>query len=1040
MTHAEIKNELLTANAGSGKTFALTTRIIRLLLAGVEPDRIAALTFTRKSAGEFLDNLLQRISKAAKEPEKLRELADALEHPELSAADCRNLLAKIVQHFGSLGLGTIDSFFARMARHFPLETGLPEDFAIADSAALEAARERALASRFAKQSEDPTALKAMITQFRQITRREGERNVFKSMLSQISELHNDFTETPPHIRWGDGTAIWGEAGLPITNTIKMRPAIDGFREAIKSEHPDLPYPSWEKLDSELNELERLEKGAPWNKKVKEFVTKRLLFVPKNGCLQILPNKIYWVTLSPEVLKARHVLLKSILKIKFEELLERTKGLYEFMADYEAVYAKEVRGAGLVTFSDITELLARRASEASSPEDADLWRSRVAYRIDQKFDHWLLDEFQDTSRTQWEILRVFIEEVLMDNSQDRSFFYVGDTKQAIYSWRGGESDLFHEIKDSYKEAFGEEQALVTSWRSAKPIIDFVNTVFGQINNLSEILGLPRAVVHKWEAGWNTHEIADPNKERVGYATSMTIPKSDSSHLDPLFDQVQDILTKVDPIGNGISCAILMLKNDDIAELAASLQSLGYPIAIEGKVNSCLDNPLGAAVLATLRAIAYPDDKLAAGIARGFPSAKTWGLDDLEHFREVTLQSIADGGYAATLQDLIAATDIIEQEPFLADRGLSLIAAAADFDANRNPHEGISAFLDQLEAREVQEAEASGVIRMMTVHQAKGLGFDMAIVAKLDKRPPNRNADTLALGPSKKEPQWGILLPPKEISETDLILDSLQVRENAEGMYNDLCTAYVALTRPKYALYVITEELKEKTSSKNFGRHLRETIGDDDKGLGNPKWFKFFKAENDNDLGESFPPSPDFVVSNNRSPLPARPSQGTAKYSNNSSRSAARLGTLVHEALAKIDWQATDEALLFLDDAEFAEVKAQVLTCLGKEESKALFKKPDGKCELWHERAFEALIDGKWHSGVFDRVHLYYDATGSLSHAEIIDFKTDAVRTESDIAARVEHHQPQIKNYCAALQHLTHLPADKISASLLFTVHGRRVSVT
>jgi ATP-dependent exoDNAse (exonuclease V) beta subunit len=420
MTHAEIKNELLTANAGSGKTFALTTRIIRLLLAGVEPDRIAALTFTRKSAGEFLDNLLQRISKAAKEPEKLRELADALEHPELSAADCRNLLAKIVQHFGSLGLGTIDSFFARMARHFPLETGLPEDFAIADSAALEAARERALASRFAKQSEDPTALKAMITQFRQITRREGERNVFKSMLSQISELHNDFTETPPHIRWGDGTAIWGEAGLPITNTIKMRPAIDGFREAIKSEHPDLPYPSWEKLDSELNELERLEKGAPWNKKVKEFVTKRLLFVPKNGCLQILPNKIYWVTLSPEVLKARHVLLKSILKIKFEELLERTKGLYEFMADYEAVYAKEVRGAGLVTFSDITELLARRASEASSPEDADLWRSRVAYRIDQKFDHWLLDEFQDTSRTQWEILRVFIEEVLMDNSQDRSF--------------------------------------------------------------------------------------------------------------------------------------------------------------------------------------------------------------------------------------------------------------------------------------------------------------------------------------------------------------------------------------------------------------------------------------------------------------------------------------------------------------------------------------------------------------------------------------------------------------------------------------------
>jgi ATP-dependent helicase/nuclease subunit A len=1040
MKQPKIKNELLTANAGSGKTFALTTRIIRLLLAGVEPDRIAALTFTRKSAGEFLDNLLQRISKAAKEPEKLRELADTLEHPELCVADCRNLLAKIVQHFGTLGLSTIDSFFARMARHFPLETGLPEDFAIADSAALEAARERALASRFAKQSEEPLALKAMITQFRQITRRDGERNVFKSMLQQISELHNNYTETPPYIRWGDGSAIWGEAGLPFTNTIKMLPAIHGFREAIKKEQADLPTLAWEKLNSELNELERLENGAPWNATVKDFVNKRLLSVPKNGYLRILPKKIYWVKLSSEVLKARQILLKTILKIKFEELLERTKGLYEFMVDYETVYAKEVRGAGLVTFSDITELLARRASEASSEEDADLWRSRVAYRMDQKFDHWLLDEFQDTSRTQWKILKVFIEEVLMDDSGDRSFFYVGDTKQAIYSWRGGESDLFHEIKDSYKEAFGEEQALVTSWRSAKPIIDFVNTVFGQINNLSGILELPKAVVDKWEAGWNIHEIAEPNKKRIGYARSISIPKSDSSHPDPLFDQVHNILTEVDPISKGISCAILMLKNDDIAELAASLQSIGYPVAIEGKVNSCLDNPLGAAVLASLRAIAYPDDQLAAGIARGFPSAQNWGLDDLEHFREVTLQSIADHGYAATLKDLIEAVDGIEREPFLVDRGFSLIAAAADFDTNRNPSEGISAFLAQLEARQIQEAEASGVIRMMTVHQAKGLGFDMTIVAELDKRSQNRNADTLVLGPSKKAPEWGILLPPKEISETDLTLKALQDRETTDSIYNDLCTAYVALTRPKYALYVITEELTKTTTSKHFGRHLKETIGDDDVGLGNPKWFEFYEAENEEGAAVSTEPTPDFVVSKYRSPLPARPSQGSTRYSNSKSRSKAKEGTLVHEALAKIEWLSTDEALKFLDDDDFSGVKAQILTCLAKEEPKALFTKPNRNFELWRERAFEALIDGKWHSGVFDRVHLYYDATDSLSHAEIIDFKIDAVKSESDIMARVKHHEPQIKNYCAALRHLTHLPADKISASLLFTKNGRRVSVT
>ena len=102
---------MLVANAGSGKTFALTTRIIRLLLAGVSMDRIAALTFTRKSAGEFLDELLVRLAEAAIDRKKLAALAEACDESELSSADCCELLRHIIDHFGRLGLSTIDSFF-----------------------------------------------------------------------------------------------------------------------------------------------------------------------------------------------------------------------------------------------------------------------------------------------------------------------------------------------------------------------------------------------------------------------------------------------------------------------------------------------------------------------------------------------------------------------------------------------------------------------------------------------------------------------------------------------------------------------------------------------------------------------------------------------------------------------------------------------------------------------------------------------------------------------------------------------------------------
>ena len=71
-----------------------------------------------------------------------------------------------------------------------------------------------------------------------------------------------------------------------------------------------------------------------------------------------------------------------------------------------------------------------------------------FRLDSSYDHWLLDEFQDTSRLQWQALRDLVDEVIQSDSGQRSFFYVGDTKQAIYAWRGGDPRLFDEIADFY----------------------------------------------------------------------------------------------------------------------------------------------------------------------------------------------------------------------------------------------------------------------------------------------------------------------------------------------------------------------------------------------------------------------------------------------------------------------------------------------------------------------------------------------------------------------------------------------------------------
>ena len=861
-TPVSFNHEMLIANAGSGKTFALTTRIIRLLLAGVSIDRIAALTFTRKSAGEFLDELLVRLAEAASDRKKLAALAEACDESELSSADCCELLRHIIDHFGRLGLSTIDSFFARIARQFPLESGLPEEFAIADRASLASARERALAMSFALGAKGDQGLSSMIEQCQQISRQRGERNVFAMLLDQIGTLHQRYLETPVDCTWGDAAAIWNKQEPPFQGAIEIGSAIDNFAHEVSISNPMLSSEALANLEVGLEAMRELKLGQAWSKEIQKFVDQKLISEPKDNHIRFASKKLGgWVELTPTLRSSRKILTDTLFADALQQILARAKGLYAFVQLYESAYAKLVRSAGLISFADITTLLAERANDGDQVDALD-WRSQVAYRIDQNFDHWLLDEFQDTSRAQWTILRTFIDEVLMDDESRRSFFYVGDTKQAIYSWRGGDAELFREIFDYY-ENIQEGDALTDSWRSTEPVVKMVNSVFGSMDAIGDALKLPEATLDRWRTGWNKHEVAAAIRENSGFATFFAVSENSEEDVSPQHAEVCRIIEEVDPLARGIECTVLLRQNRDAAELAAYLQSSGLAVALEGKSNPCTDNPFGSAVLAALRVVAHPSDSLSAAIARGLPCASAWGLEDIDDFRKQTLQSIAECGYAKTLQtwiELAGFNESIERkssassatavngvtsipaskkfyadESFLQSRSEAVLAVAEKFDVANTSIEGIDAFIAAVESTEVQETEATEAIRIMTIHQAKGLGFDMVIVSGLDKSSHNSIADELVLGPDEKDPQWGMLLPRKGIAEADPVIRQQTERLYAESKTNELCSAYVALTRAKRALYVISDELAETSKATHFGRHLQLSLGEG-WSQGDAKWFE------------------------------------------------------------------------------------------------------------------------------------------------------------------------------------------------------------
>jgi ATP-dependent exoDNAse (exonuclease V) beta subunit len=559
------------------------------------------------------------------------------------------------------------------------------------------------------------------------------------------------------------------------------------------------------------------------------------------------------------------------------------------------------------------------------------------------------------------------------------------------------------------------------------VDFVNTVFGDLSSIKDTLQIPVLTFQKWQKAWSGHIASEKTKKVKGYAEWVSVKKDDGDEDeegDALDRKILEILQQTKPWERGLSCAVLKRDNTGVEALAALLQSVDIPVAVEGKTNPCVDNPLGAALMAALRVVASPDDALSFAVAQGFPVAAAWGLGDAWKFRSQSLASLAQHGFATTIRAWIESSDIAA-EPFLKERADSFLLAAEEFDSRRKPADGILDFLRFVENRNTQETEASGVVRVMTIHQSKGLGFDMGIVSGLDRRGRNNDGTQIALGPSPQNVKWGVLLPPKDFAEQDDVLRSQLEFNEAERKYGDICTAYVALTRAKIALYVLTNELGENTTSKNFARHLGLQFGSSSARIGNQNWFEDHATKKSH-VAEARP-RVSFCVPILGTPKPLSPSSFKTQSSAGAggetfSFDAAKLGTEIHEALASIEWMDTSR----FDVKNLSDEAARLIRIfLAKPTAREIFNRPEGRFDLWRERAFDLILDGQWVSGIFDRVVIHYSIDGNPRSATVYDFKSD----HGSLAEIEERYAGQMATYRKAISALLPIDSEEVTSKIV-----------
>ncbi|MGH7129455.1 MAG: UvrD-helicase domain-containing protein, partial [Planctomycetaceae bacterium] len=374
----------------------------------------------------------------------------------------------------------------------------------------------------------------------------------------------------------------GEVRRSVTRQI--RETVDQlygiYQDAPADAWRKLPRPprlSQEQLDAAIEQVESVE--LPKHKKIATAREKDVMqaraddwdgFI-KNGLPKAIAageESYYKKPITPEMAAAYRPLLDHAAAELVGRIANQTEATYRLLQKFDAAYQElKIRRRGL-RFDDVT---ARLSEELDGGPIAAL-----SFRIDGHVTHLLLDEFQDTSLRQWMVLRPLAERVT-DGTDGRSFFCVGDVKQAIYGWRGGVSELFDEVGRQLDGL--TEETLTRSWRSSRTVIETVNKVFQSLAD-NPALAEHRRVTARWSESFQLHETA--RTDLAGYCRLITAPLGeDKEQQDDLTLQLAARrVAELSAACPGRTIGVLVRKNDAVGRLIQLLRSAGVRASEEG----------------------------------------------------------------------------------------------------------------------------------------------------------------------------------------------------------------------------------------------------------------------------------------------------------------------------------------------------------------------------------------------------------------------------------------------------------------------------
>ncbi|MBI1422930.1 MAG: AAA family ATPase [Gammaproteobacteria bacterium] len=1086
----------LHASAGSGKTHQLVNRLIYLLLLGAKPGGILAITFTRKAAAEMGQRLLQRVQtlSSIEDIELDQYLADLglPATPELRERAAALYEFLLHSHY-PVRCTTFHAFCQDLLRRFPMEADVPPGFELIELTRqlLDEAWE-SFAGELTRQPQGEIA-QAMDVLLQQLGL-EPARHLLYDFIGHRSDWwaltqgqasavafayerlvqHIDIDiASDPLATFLDDAAIHQELiefqtlllKHPIESHNKAAAQIDGgLRNDITAQEGFTQI--WSVFFTNSDEPRKRNTNKTLTEKLGAAGVERFLELHERFCEQLV-----------SVRRRQHAIDTLVLSHAWMLCGESLLSHYQRIKQNQRV----------LDFADLewnSYLLLTTANHAD-------W---VQYKLDQRIDHLLIDEFQDTNPIQWQLVLPLLQELAAGEAErQRSVLFVGDSKQSIYSFRRAEPRLFDAATTWLADHLpgSQQETLSKSWRSSPAVIEFVNKVFTDNPNLqlthfethrTEHSHLPGRVsllpLQATEKKGNDpglrnplltprpqadsayyHEaqgiaatinelvaaqtvIGRPGKARyLRYADIMILFRSRTrvndyeralreAHIPYLGTERGTLLDSLE-VKDMINLLQWLITPFNNLALAGILRSPLFAISDDDLMLLADQGDWFARLLelAATTAAEHPLARAAAALQNWIPLADQLPVHDLldRIYSEANVFARYRAAFPAHLHPRIIANLI---------RFLEL---ALESDSGRYP--SLTRFMVWLDQLRQQDQEAPDQppgqgeqdrVRLLTVHEAKGLEAPVVFVADASREsPPDRGARILVEWPAEAVTPQSFLLSPSSKFPNAYCAD-VMARLEEKNRQEDANLLYVALTRAEQYLYI-----SASNKAKGWYDEICRVHGLDTAAVADI----CILSETATAPGETVSSSP--IASQTvevhpglqgmldlpamrREIAPSYTVDWHASHQTAIDEDARQRGIVIHAMLEALSRQPDTNVQIF--QSRFNQIADEELQQYWTEAQTVIQRFPALFDERQYEQSYAEVPiayndDGRTVYGIIDRLVCY------RGRILIVDYKTHRLGTQAELAEASQAYREQLRLYAEGVRRI--YPDRSIRCQLLFT---------